>query len=269
MVGCLTTVYGPPPSRRWEVGGAVLSGFRPFARSTNAPNVERSAHGRGPREAVETRGPTVPGRRLVPRVISPAPPASPAYRRLCSRARSRSKERRFRWEGCPTLRVGYRVVADDLDSVYQLAYDEAKRALTDQASALDALRGRAGTLLAVASLATAFLGGLVFENGTPKGWAPRLGMFAFIGVVLLSLLLLVPLPGWRFTASPKAIVRDFIEAGSPASLTETHRELALRFGKWLDRNQKRLNVLYLIFAAASALLAVEVGAWLFALTKGK
>ena len=40
--------------------------------------------------------------------------------------------------------------------------------------------------------------------------------FAFIGVVLLSLLLLVPLRGWRFTASPKAIVRDFIEADSPA-----------------------------------------------------
>jgi hypothetical protein len=158
---------------------------------------------------------------------------------------------------------------NDLDSLYLLAYDEAKRALTDQSSALEALRGRAGTLLAVASLATAFLGGLVFQDDTPGGWAPRFGIFAFIGVVLLSLLLLVPLPGWRFTASPKAIVRDFIEADSPASLTETHRDLALRFGEWLDRNQKRLNILYLIFATASALLAVEVGALLFALTKGK
>jgi hypothetical protein len=160
-------------------------------------------------------------------------------------------------------------VADDLDSVYQLAYDEAKRALTDQASALEALRGRAGTLLAVASLATAFLRGLVFENGTPKGWPPRVGIFAFIGVVLLSLLLLLPLPGWRFTVSAVAIVRDFIEAEPPTNLTETHRDLALRFDEWLNRNQKRLNVLYGIFAAASALLAVEVGAWLLALTKGK
>jgi hypothetical protein len=94
------------------------------------------------------------------------------------------------------------------------------------------------------------------------------GIFAFLGVVLLSLSLLVPLPGWRFTASPKAIVRDFIETDSPANLMETHRELALRFGKWLDRNQKRLNALYVIFAGASALLAVQVGAWLLALTKG-
>jgi hypothetical protein len=130
-------------------------------------------------------------------------------------------------------------VADDLDSVYQLAYDEAKRALTNQSSALDALRGRAGTLLAVASLATAFLGGLVFQDSTPKGWAPRVGILAFIGIVLLSLLLLLPLPGWKFTVSALAIVRDFIEAEPPANIAEIHRELALRFDEYLVRNQKR------------------------------
>lgn len=159
-------------------------------------------------------------------------------------------------------------MAEDLDAVYQLTYEEAKQALTSQASALDALRSRAGTLLQVTSLATAFLGGLIFKDGLPDGWAVLVGIFAFLGVVLLSLSLLVPLPGWRFTASPKAIVRDFIETDSPANLMETHRELALRFGMWLDQNQKRLNALYVIFAGASALLAVQVGAWLLALTKG-
>jgi hypothetical protein len=159
-------------------------------------------------------------------------------------------------------------MADDLDSVYELAYEEGKRALTDQASALDALRGRAGTLLVAANLATAFLGGLVFRDGMPNGWAPRVGIFAFSGVVLLSLLLLLPVRGGGFTVSAKALVRDFIEAEMPASLAETHRELALRFNEWLDRNEKRLNFLYTVFAVASALLAIEVGAWLFALMKG-
>jgi hypothetical protein len=73
-------------------------------------------------------------------------------------------------------------------------------------------------------------------------------------VVLLSLLLLVPLPGWKFTVSARAIVRDFIETDPPADLTETHKELALRFDQYLDQNQKRLNFLYGIFAAGSALL---------------
>lgn len=159
-------------------------------------------------------------------------------------------------------------MAEDLGAVDRLTYEEAKQALTSQASALDALRSRAGTLLQVTSLATAFLGGLIFKDGLPDGWAVLVGIFAFLGVVPLSLSLLVPLPGWRFTASPKAIVRDFIETDSSANLMETHRELALRFGKWLDRNQKRLNALYVIFAGASALLALQVGAWLLALTKG-
>jgi hypothetical protein len=172
-------------------------------------------------------------------------------------------------EGVSAGRGRFCDMAQDLHAVYQLTYEEAKQALTNQASALDALRSRAGTLLQAASLITAFLGGLIFENGLPDGWAPLVGIFAFIGVVLLSLLLLLPLPGWKFTASPGAIVRDFIEADSPATLTETHRELALRFGKWLDQNQRRLNALYLVFAGASALLALQVGAWLLALTKGK
>jgi hypothetical protein len=160
-------------------------------------------------------------------------------------------------------------VADDLDRGYQLAYEEAQRALTNQAGALDGLRGRAGTLLAVASLATSFLGGLVFQGGTPKGWAPQVGIFAFIAVVLLSLVVLLPMPGWKFTVSAQVIVRDFIEADSPASLAETHRELALRFEQWLNQNQRRLNRRYWIFIAASALLAVEVGTWLLVLRKGK
>lgn len=121
----------------------------------------------------------------------------------------------------------------------------------------------------MASLATAFLGGLVVQNGTPEGRTPRVGILAFVGVVLLSLPLLLPLPGWRFTVSSLAIVRDFIEAESPANITETHRELALCFDQYLVRNQRRLNVLYVIFAPAGDLLAVEVGAWLLALTKGK
>jgi hypothetical protein len=130
-------------------------------------------------------------------------------------------------------------VDDDLDSVYELAYEEAKRALSNQASALDALRARAGTLLAVAALATSFLGGLVFQNDTPEGWAPQFGIFAFIAVVVLLLLVVLPLPGWRFTLSARAVIRDFVEADSPASLAQTHRELALRFDQWLDRNERR------------------------------
>ena len=50
-------------------------------------------------------------------------------------------------------------MVEDRDAIYQVAYDEAKQAVAEQVGALDNLRGRAATLLAVASLATSFLGG--------------------------------------------------------------------------------------------------------------
>jgi hypothetical protein len=62
---------------------------------------------------------------------------------------------------------------------YKLAHQEGLRAIAQQQSVLDGLRGRAGTLLAVASLATSFLGGLALQGagrpGTP-GW--RSGSFS-------------------------------------------------------------------------------------------
>src|SRR6266568_4263975 len=59
---------------------------------------------------------------------------------------------------------------EDRDAIYQLAYDEAKQAVAQQVGALDNLRGRAGTLLAVASLSTSFLGGIVLQDKAPEGW---------------------------------------------------------------------------------------------------
>jgi hypothetical protein len=45
------------------------------------------------------------------------------------------------------------------ETIANLAYDESIRAITAHAGVLDNLRARAGTLVAVASLVTSFLGG--------------------------------------------------------------------------------------------------------------
>jgi hypothetical protein len=45
------------------------------------------------------------------------------------------------------------------DKPYELAYETSVRAIADQASVLESLRSRAGTLFAATSLVTSFLGG--------------------------------------------------------------------------------------------------------------
>jgi hypothetical protein len=56
---------------------------------------------------------------------------------------------------------------EDCDAILQLAYEEARQAVAQQIGELDNIRVRAGTLLAVASLSTSFLGGFVLQ-GKPR-----------------------------------------------------------------------------------------------------
>jgi hypothetical protein len=59
---------------------------------------------------------------------------------------------------------------------YELAYQEARRAITQQQAVLDGLRGRAGTLLAVAVIVTSFLGSIAL----PADGLIGLGWFAIV-----------------------------------------------------------------------------------------
>jgi hypothetical protein len=153
-------------------------------------------------------------------------------------------------------------MADDADATaYQLAFEEAKRAVVQQVGALEALRSRAGMLLAVASLATSFLGGLALHDDRPREALAWVGVGSFVGLAALSLALLLPYK-WVFSLTARRIIGDYIEAEPPADLATTHRELALHMDDHVERNQKRLNRLYVVFVTASVLLAVEGFTWL-------
>jgi hypothetical protein len=156
---------------------------------------------------------------------------------------------------------------EDRDAIYQLAYDEAKQAVAQQVGALDNLRGRAGTLLAVASLSTSFLGGIVLQGKAPHEWLSWAAIGAFLGAVAITLVLLVPRPGWVFGTSAKVIIEDYAEGEHPQDLAATHRRLALYLEGHEDSNAKRLRRLYWLFVAASVLLGGEILLWLVVLIR--
>jgi len=159
-------------------------------------------------------------------------------------------------------------VADDQqETAYQLAYQEAERAITQQAGALEAIRGRAGTLLAVAALATSFLGGLVLGEKAPEGRLSWAAVVAFVGVVALTLFILLPTPGWRFALSARTLIGDYIEADDPASVATMYRELALHLERYFDGNAARMKRRYVAFIVASALLGADILIWLLVLVR--
>lgn len=151
----------------------------------------------------------------------------------------------------------------------RLAYDESVRALADQASALESLRSRAGTVFAATALVISFLGGqaLVRSEESPfelslssaGGWATSL----FIALAFLTLAILWPYR-IRFSVSAGGMLAiiDERKQESPVGAQEAFRELALRHEEMYDYNAVRIRRLFWCFRLAIILLVGEVAAWI-------
>ena len=148
----------------------------------------------------------------------------------------------------------------------ELAYNESLRALTQQASVLDALRTRTGILLAALSVAATFLGskGLADDSLTGFGLA---GICAFAVAALAALGVLLPRDKWEFSMDANTIIDGYIEdPDEPASLDEMHLEFARLNQNCFEENRRRLGWLFWSFRISVAGLAVSIAFWLVAIS---
>ena len=147
--------------------------------------------------------------------------------------------------------------------LYEVAYDEAVRALSEQQAAIDSFRDRAGLLLSGGAVTTSFLGAQALGGGSSNPF-PWLALISFVAVVATSLAILWP-RNWDATVNPRDVIKGYIESAEPVSIEELHRELALHMrGSYLD-NREGLRRLIVLFQVASVLLAVEVSLWIIAI----
>jgi hypothetical protein len=138
---------------------------------------------------------------------------------------------------------------------FRLVYDEAVRALRAQADAHNALRTRAGTVLATSLVVTSFFGGqAVARNAAPSslGW---LAVVAFLAAGVLSVGVLFP-TDLRFTTSVEEVV-SLVETSGDA-----YRELALRLAHRFETNQRQIAILQQVFRAAAVALLLEATLWI-------
>jgi hypothetical protein len=150
-----------------------------------------------------------------------------------------------------------------------LGYDEAVRNITDQAGVLEALRGRAATLLSAAALVTSFLGGLtlvapaVTEAGAFRG--ARIGDWAWaaivaFGVVGLTTLLILWPWAFIFVMNPVQFSADATAAG--LDVDDLKGELTtFRWSHW-ESNQKKLDRLYRLFRVGVLAIVAETVFWI-------
>lgn len=148
---------------------------------------------------------------------------------------------------------------------YQLAYEEARRALDEQERAVVELRGRAGQLVAAAAITTSFFGGQALHHRLdPMGW---IAVGCFVALSLAVLAILWPRRDWEFNLSPAQFINIYVEPNDdePLSLPEIHRDLALHMGNSASVNRKQLRWLTGAFRLGAALLVAEVIAWVIVL----
>jgi len=140
-------------------------------------------------------------------------------------------------------------------------YDESTRTLRQQFDLLDGLRSRAGTLLAAASLATAFLSAQAHAELDALVWA-AVGLFCL--VIALALIILMP---WRLTFAhdPHLLIAIHLEPGPPSSIEALYRDLSYWNGVHYQENGRKLRAMIGLFAAACIALAVEMTLWLVVL----
>ncbi|MDP9490858.1 MAG: hypothetical protein M3P42_01450 [Actinomycetota bacterium] len=154
------------------------------------------------------------------------------------------------------------------ETPYRLAYEASVRAVDDQATVLEGVRSRAGTMFAAAALVTTFLGGGLFgeQRSVLTDFEPwsldGVVVASFIGTALLTLAILWPFR-FRFSISAAdmiAILEKRTE--DPVTTVEAYREVALSLENLYDRNRTRIVPLLWCFRGAILCLVIEVAAWM-------
>ena len=153
------------------------------------------------------------------------------------------------------------------DERYALVLTQVTRALSQQVSAIDALRSRAGTVVAAASLVSSFLGAATLQDRglpVPAVVFTVLALLALVIVVTMTVVILWPYE-WRTGFDGHETLAEYVEANEPAGLNEMQRSIAYYMQEDVDGNSIQLDRLYRAFQVAVVAIGLEVVFWLIAL----
>src|SRR5579863_2285763 len=146
---------------------------------------------------------------------------------------------------------------DDDPEVSNLRYEAVLRSLDSQRAALTEVRSRTGLLISAASISTSFLGSAA-AKGHP-GFPPKF-LYAIIpfGIsIAVALAILLPWPGWSFSLRGESF-NAFL--GEPAR--KAIASLAGFIDGSVEKNQRRLNIMSLLFVVSALALLWSIIAWI-------
>ena len=183
---------------------------------------------------------------------------------------STTHERQFqpRRLGGPVASRGRQAGADESDaedrlssavaeSIEQFSYELTANALAEQERAVAALRMRAGTILAAASIAGSFLTTKA-GDGSLDGWA--IAALVTFALCLASAVWVLFPHEFVFAVRGKALLAETDRFGV-RDVAEAYRAASIWIEPYLDRNREQLSRMSGWFTVSCVLLAAEVVLW--------
>jgi hypothetical protein len=148
----------------------------------------------------------------------------------------------------------------DTDPRTEFVYQESLRGLLQQQMAVESLHNRAGTLVFAASFASSLLGGKALADGLNVLDWTAVGLLAAIGA--LTVVMLWPYYNLSFRFDAAELLRDYVDADPPATMTDMHRALALQIKENWHRNGRVVRRMREAFQVALILLILNILVWL-------
>jgi hypothetical protein len=147
------------------------------------------------------------------------------------------------------------------ESIEQLSFELTVGALGEQERALSALRARAGTVLAAASIAGSFFGAKTSHGSL--GALGALAMASFALCVASAIWILLP-HAFVFAFRGKALLAESDHRGA-SNVMEAYRTAGIWVEPHLEANRRKIASLSDCLAASCALLVAEVVLWTLSL----
>lgn len=177
-------------------------------------------------------------------------------RRLCTRVAADSGRLNHQSD-CHITVIAGRYEARVAASIEEFSYQLTAAALAEQERALNALRTRAGTVVAAASISGSFLGAKV-SHGSLDVWAV-LALIAFVLCLACAIWVLLP-HQLVFAFRGETLLAESDHQGVQ-DVTEAYRAAGIWIEPHLDTNADKIGDLSDWFTVSCALLAAEVILW--------
>jgi hypothetical protein len=149
------------------------------------------------------------------------------------------------------------------NTLSELAYETALRALDIQERGVEQLRARAGMLLAASSVTASFLGAQTIQHTGELGTLGALALISLAVSVLACVYVLLPKTGFVFSLNAATIYESLFP------LSDDDQEMRRRLAYWLEgfwqANQDKVEPLGQYFFAAAVGLVLQFAFWSWAL----